>query len=119
MKRETSGQWARQALRGHGVQAWAWEGAVLCGTLALMTAQGIAAALCEIPAAIPTPAFVRAHPALLWITAGGLLGDLLLLSPIRFGRAAFYAKRAAVKIPFALPESPSPPPASLLHSRHG
>ena len=119
MKRETTGQGARQAMRGHWVQAWAWEGAVLCGTLALMTVQGIAAAVCEIPAALPTPAFVWAHPALLWITAGGLLGDLLLLSPIRFGRAAFYAKRAAVKLPFSMPESPSPPPGSLLHSRHG
>ena len=100
MKRDTAGERARSALRGHWAQALAWEGAVLCGTLALMVAQGIVAATQRIPLAIPTPAFVAAHPALLYIAAGGLLADLLLLSPLRFGRATFYAERAAAPLPF-------------------
>lgn len=82
-----------------------WEGAALCGTLSLMAAQGIAASACGIPVGIPTPAFVRAHPTLLCIAAAGLLADLWLLTPIRFGRTAFYAARAAVNLPFVRAES--------------
>ena len=120
MKRDTTGERARKALRGHWAQAWAWEGAVLCGVLALMAVQGVAATIAGVPMAVLTPAFVLEHPVVLWIVVGGLLGDLLLLSPLRFGRATFYVRRAAAQLPFSLfePES-EPEPTSLLRSRHG
>lgn len=120
MKRDTIGERARNALRGHWAQALAWEGAVLCGVLGLMAVQGIVAMSQGIPPAIPTPTFLRSHPTVIVIAAGGLIGDLLLLSPVRFGRTAFYVQRAASQLPFSLFErEPSPEPVSLLRSRHG
>ena len=117
MKRNTAGERARKALRRHWTQALAWEGAVLCATAGVAITQGIAAMLLHIPAAIPTPAVWQTHPQLFYIVAGGWLLDFVLISPIRFGRTAFYAGRASAWLPTIWPDPPEMPAARCRHGK--